>query len=88
MSAKRAFVSLAAILCIAAPALSQNRATKPLTIYVVDWTIEKMPALLEGMAKATAELGLAPAPVTLIGVAALFEPDVLVEIEATAVADR
>src|SRR5438094_8831496 len=36
MSAKRAFVSLAAILCIAAPALSQNRATKPLTIYVVD----------------------------------------------------
>ena len=36
MSATRAFVSLAAILCIATPALSQNRATKPLTIYVVD----------------------------------------------------
>jgi len=36
MSAKHAFVSLAAILCIAAPALAQNRAAKPLTIYVVD----------------------------------------------------
>jgi enamine deaminase RidA (YjgF/YER057c/UK114 family) len=59
-----------------------------LTVYVVDWTIEKMPALLEGMATATAELGIAPAPVTLIGVAALFESDVLVEIEATAVVDR
>jgi enamine deaminase RidA (YjgF/YER057c/UK114 family) len=59
-----------------------------LTVYVVDWTIEKMPALLEGMAKARAELDIAPAPVTLIGVAALFESDVLVEIEATAVTDR
>jgi enamine deaminase RidA (YjgF/YER057c/UK114 family) len=59
-----------------------------LTVYVVDWTIEKMPALLEGMAKATAELGSARAPVTLIGVASLFESDVLVEIEATAVTDR
>src|SRR5438046_9716270 len=36
MSATRAFVSLAAILCIATPALAQNRAAKPLTIYVVD----------------------------------------------------
>jgi enamine deaminase RidA (YjgF/YER057c/UK114 family) len=59
-----------------------------LTIYVVDWTIEKMPDLIEGIEKATAELGVAPAPVTLIGVAALFEADVLVEIEATAVTDR
>ena len=32
--------------------------------------------------------GSAPAPVTLIGVASLFESDVLVEIEATAVTDR
>jgi enamine deaminase RidA (YjgF/YER057c/UK114 family) len=59
-----------------------------LTVYVVDWSIEKMPALLEGMDKATAEFGVVPAPVTLIGVAALFEADVLVEIEATAVTDR
>ena len=36
MSAKHAFVSLAAILCIAAPAFAQNRAAKPFTIYVVD----------------------------------------------------
>jgi enamine deaminase RidA (YjgF/YER057c/UK114 family) len=59
-----------------------------LTVYVVDWSIEKMPALLEGMDKATAEFGVVPAPVTLIGVAALFEADVLIEIEATAVTDR
>jgi enamine deaminase RidA (YjgF/YER057c/UK114 family) len=60
-----------------------------LTIYVVDWTIDKMPDLLEGIANASAELDIAPAaPVTLIGVAALFESDVLVEIEATAVADQ
>ncbi|GAA2455534.1 RidA family protein [Streptomyces glaucus] len=59
-----------------------------LTFYVVDWTPDKMPSLLEGISRATARLGTASAPpATLIGVAALDVPDHLVEIEATAVLD-
>jgi enamine deaminase RidA (YjgF/YER057c/UK114 family) len=59
-----------------------------LTFYVVDWTPDKMPALLEGISRAAAKLGLTPAPpTTLIGVAALDIPDHLVEIEATAILD-
>jgi enamine deaminase RidA (YjgF/YER057c/UK114 family) len=59
-----------------------------LTVYVVDWTPDKMPLLLEGIARAAAKLGITPmAPATLIGVAALDVPDHLVEIEATAVID-
>ena len=59
-----------------------------LTVYVVDWGLDKMPLLLRGMAEAAAQLGTAPAPpVTLIGVAALAEPDLLVEIQAIAVLD-
>jgi beta-lactamase superfamily II metal-dependent hydrolase len=33
---KRAFLALTAVVCLAAPAFAQNRAAKPLTIYVVD----------------------------------------------------
>lgn len=59
-----------------------------ITVYVVDWTPDKMPQLLEGIAKAAAKLGETPAPpATLIGVAALDVPEHLVEIEATAVID-
>jgi enamine deaminase RidA (YjgF/YER057c/UK114 family) len=57
-----------------------------LTVYVVDWAPEKMAALGEGIGRASAALGIeAVRPVTLIGVAALAEPDLLVEVEATAV---
>ena len=57
-----------------------------LTCYVVDWTPDKMPALLEGISRAGALLGLTPVPpATLLGVAALDLPDHLVEVEATAV---
>ncbi|MFI6786720.1 RidA family protein [Nonomuraea sp. NPDC050383] len=56
-----------------------------LTVHVVDWTPDKMPALLEGISRAAAKLGVPPA--TLLGVAALDIPDHLVEIEATAVLD-
>ncbi|MCB8907870.1 MULTISPECIES: RidA family protein [unclassified Streptomyces] len=57
-----------------------------LTVYVVDWTPDKMPLLLEGIARAAARLGVTPVPpATLIGVAALDVPEHLVEIEATAV---
>ncbi|POX63108.1 enamine deaminase RidA [Streptomyces sp. Ru62] len=59
-----------------------------LTFYVVDRTADKMPALLEGVNRAAAKLGVTPVPpVTLIGVAALDVPEHLVEIEATAVLD-
>jgi enamine deaminase RidA (YjgF/YER057c/UK114 family) len=59
-----------------------------LTIYVVDWAPDKMPLLGEGVARAAAKLGVDPVkPITLLGVAALGEPDLLVEVEATAVLD-
>ena len=57
-----------------------------LTVYVVDWTPDKMAALGEGIGRVAAHLGIDPVrPITLIGVAALAEPDLLVEVEATAV---
>ncbi|MFD9073116.1 RidA family protein [Streptomyces lasiicapitis] len=59
-----------------------------LTIYVVDWTPDKMPLLIEGITRAAAKLGVTPVPPgTLLGVAALDIPEHLVEIEATAVID-
>ncbi|KND40548.1 MULTISPECIES: RidA family protein [Streptomyces] len=59
-----------------------------LTFYVVDWTPDKMPSLLEGVSRASAKLGITPVPpATLLGVAALDVPDHLVEIEATAILD-
>lgn len=59
-----------------------------LTVYVVDWTPDKMPYFLDGVARATARLGETPAaPGTLVGVAALDVPEHLVEVEATAVLD-
>lgn len=59
-----------------------------LTVYVVDWTPDKMPLLMEGITRAVTKLGVTPAPpATLLGVAALDVPEHLVEIEATAVID-
>ncbi|MFC8075265.1 RidA family protein [Streptomyces sp. NPDC057307] len=59
-----------------------------LTVYVVDWTPDKMPQFLDGVARASAKLGVTPVPPgTLIGVAALDVPEHLVEVEATAVID-
>jgi hypothetical protein len=47
-----------------------------------------MPLLGEGVARAAAKLGVDPVkPITLLGVAALGEPDLLVEVEATAIID-
>ncbi|MEU9664009.1 RidA family protein [Streptomyces bobili] len=57
-----------------------------LTVYVVDWTPDKMPLFVEGAARAFAELGVTPVPPgTLLGVAALDVPEHLVEMEAVAV---
>ena len=59
-----------------------------LPVYVVDWTPDKMAALGEGVGRVAQRLGIDPVrPTTLIGVAALGEPDLLVEVEATAVLD-
>jgi enamine deaminase RidA (YjgF/YER057c/UK114 family) len=59
-----------------------------LTVYVVDWTPDKMPQFLAGVSRAAAKLGVTPVPpATLIGVATLDVPDHLVEVEATAVID-
>jgi enamine deaminase RidA (YjgF/YER057c/UK114 family) len=59
-----------------------------LTVYVVDWTPDKMPLFAEGVARAAAKLGATPAaPLTGVGVTALAEPDLLIEVEATAVID-
>lgn len=57
-----------------------------LTLYLVDWNLDKMAALSEGVGRAAQHLGIDLArPTTLIGVAALGEPDLLVEVDATAV---
>ncbi|MCV7418560.1 RidA family protein [Mycolicibacterium litorale] len=59
-----------------------------LTVYLVDWTPDKMPAFVDGVARASATLGItALPPLTGIGVATLAEPDMLIEVEATAVID-
>ena len=59
-----------------------------ITLYVVDWSVEKLPQLGEGVARAAQRLGVDPTkPVTLISVHALGEPDLLVEVDATAVLD-
>jgi enamine deaminase RidA (YjgF/YER057c/UK114 family) len=57
-----------------------------LTVYVVDWSPEKLAAFGEGVFRAADRLGVdLVKPITLIGVAALGEPDLLVEVEAVAV---
>ena len=58
-----------------------------LTFYVVDWKPSMTDDLLAGIESVRGELGLGHPPVTLIGVAALFEPDILFELEATAILD-
>lgn len=59
-----------------------------LTVYVVDWTVDKMPQFMDGVARAYAKLGVASmAPASLIGVDILFEPRILIEVEAIAVLD-
>lgn len=60
-----------------------------LTFYVVDWAPEKIGAFMSGVESVAGELGLPMPmpPASLIGVDYLFEPDVLVEVEATAILD-
>ncbi|NNU27112.1 RidA family protein [Isoptericola sediminis] len=60
-----------------------------LTFYVTGWRPDRIEDFLAGVGDVAAELGL-PQPLppsSLIGVEILFEPDVLVEVEAIAVTD-
>jgi enamine deaminase RidA (YjgF/YER057c/UK114 family) len=57
-----------------------------LTFYVTRWAPEKIEAFMAGVEGVAGEIGL-PLPLppaSLIGVDHLFQPDVLVEVEATA----
>jgi enamine deaminase RidA (YjgF/YER057c/UK114 family) len=58
-----------------------------LTFYVTGWSPEKISAFMSGVQTVADEVGLPlpMPPASLIGVETLFEPDVLVEVEATAV---
>jgi len=58
-----------------------------LTIYVAGWSPDQFPELGAGLAATQQARRLPAVPVTLIGVASLFQPDHLVEIEAVAIAD-
>ncbi|MEU6546710.1 RidA family protein [Streptomyces sp. NPDC046859] len=60
-----------------------------LTFYVTRWSPEKIGDFMGGVEAVADEIGL-PLPLppaSLIGVEHLFEPDVLVEVEATALLD-
>lgn len=58
------------------------------TAYVVDLTEEKLGPFVEGALRVAATHDIDPTkPMTMIGVAALAEPDLLIEIEAIAVLD-
>jgi enamine deaminase RidA (YjgF/YER057c/UK114 family) len=58
-----------------------------LTFYVTRWSPEKIEDFMAGVQSVAEEIKLPTPmpPASLIGVEVLFEPDVLVEIEATAV---
>jgi enamine deaminase RidA (YjgF/YER057c/UK114 family) len=60
-----------------------------LTFYVTHWTPENIAEFMVGVERVAAEIGLPlpMPPASLIGVDYLFEPDVLVEVEATAILD-
>lgn len=60
-----------------------------LRFFVTHWSPGKMDAFLAGIDRVADELGIPQPlpPVSLIGVDYLFEPDVLVEVEAFAVLD-
>lgn len=60
-----------------------------LTFYVTGWTPDRIGDFMAGVEAVAAEIGLPipMPPASLIGVDYLFEADVLVEVEATAILD-
>ncbi|MFD9891126.1 RidA family protein [Amycolatopsis sp. NPDC059027] len=74
-------------IALAAAGASFDDVTR-LSVYIADWTPDKMPLFLKGVAKASAKLGVTPLPpATLLGVTSLAIAGHLVEVEATAVLD-
>ena len=71
-------------------ALDANDATTTdiakINFYIVDWTPEKLGPLFEAAIEVFGDDMVVTAS-TLVGVSALFEPDWLIEIDATAVVD-
>ncbi len=58
------------------------------TVYVVGWTPDKMEQLIAGAMRAAPRIGFDPhRAITLVGVAALGDPALLVEVDVTAVID-
>ncbi|MEV0432809.1 RidA family protein [Nocardia sp. NPDC050413] len=60
-----------------------------LTFYVTGWTPDQAGAFMSGVESVATEIGLPNPmpPASLIGVDALFEADMMVELEATAIVD-
>jgi enamine deaminase RidA (YjgF/YER057c/UK114 family) len=80
---EQAFVNVATALEAAGATFAD---VAKLTVYVVDWTPDKMAGFGEGAQRAAERLGgHVLTAITLIGVAALAEPDLLIELDATAV---
>ena len=84
----RAAIAVTPAQALAAAGASFDDVAK-LTVYIPDWNPENMPLFAEGITRAATRLGIEPpaAPLTGIGVTALAAPDLLVEVEATAVVD-
>ncbi len=58
------------------------------TIYVVDWSPDKVAALGEGLGRVAGRVGIgALGPTTVVGVQALAAPEILVEFDVTAIVD-
>lgn len=82
---EQAFLNLGAALQAAGATFDD---VAKLTIYLVDWSPEKFADFGAGVQRAAPRLaGNLRRPTTLLGVAALGEPDLLIEIEAIAVLD-
>ena len=80
---EQAYVNLATALSAAGGSFED---VAKVNVYVVDWNESKLAGLMEGAGRVAARLGSFPVrPMTLVGVAALAEPDLLVEVEAIAV---
>lgn len=57
-----------------------------MVLYIVDWNLDKLGPLMESALEVFGD-DFPAAATTLIGVAGLFEPDYLIEIDVTAVLD-
>ena len=80
---EQAYVNVAAALEAAGASFDD---IAKLTMYVVGWGPDKMGALGDGIGRAARRLGVDTRKVmTLLGVAALVQPDLLVEVEVVAV---